>query len=174
MIGQEYQKIVGPLISNVTEASRAIAQINRGTLAEILELLGEQSSRSVRYAYNRRAFPGVYYDQASVQSQLAAAMELDDLTGDQRDQLSDLGASYLSEYERLCLEMIDIMSSGGMDPSTFDQDDWTEWQKRQEQIQMIQFDRNELSYRAAARLEALLGGGQIARIGGLPSTDGQR
>ena len=87
----------------------------------------------------------------------------------QRTQLDDVASTYDPEYLRLSAAMVEHVASDTTNMMTFEASDWQEYQKRQEQLQLIRFDRDELCYRAVNKLKVILGPEQIKRIGGLPA-----
>jgi hypothetical protein len=164
----EYRKALGEPTERVQAATMKVAELNTRIVEEIAAALDGAGGREIRHAFRLAAFPMVYGDQASVEMHLTRAQELGDLQPEQRRQLDELAATYRPAYERLSTEMVDIVGQGGMNTIGFDTDDWQEYQKRQEQVQKLLFDRNELNYRAISRLSAILHEDQVARIGGLP------
>ena len=50
---------------------------------------------------------------------------------------------------------------------------WQDYMKRQQDLNMIRFERDDLSHRAIYRLQTLLTAEQIEQIGGLPEPSKQ-
>ncbi|MCH6552419.1 MAG: hypothetical protein IH804_10490, partial [Planctomycetes bacterium] len=167
-LAQRYQKIMGPPSKRVAEAGQTIAELNRASLGELIEALPRAAAESLRRAYNKAAFPTVYTDPAAVGDRLTAAMQLDDLTSEQRSSLEELAASYRPTYEELSRKLVELAKQGQINPMNFETVDWQAYQQRTEQVQRLRFDRDELNDRAAIRLKAVLRDEQIQRIGGLP------
>jgi hypothetical protein len=165
---RRYEEIVGDASKKLDVAARGVAKLNRQTMKALIDTLPEAAGGSIRRAYDRKAFPSVYNDPVSVDRQLTGALKLDDLTDEQREHLDGLAAAYRPEYERLCQAMVENVDRDQMNPMNFDPARMQEYQKREEQLQKLRFDRNELCYRAINRLKAVLSPEQIERIGGLP------
>jgi hypothetical protein len=165
---RRYQEIMSDASEKLGEAARNVAKLNRQTVEALIEALPEAAGSSVRRTYNHKAFPSIYNDPVSVDRHLTRALTLDDLTDEQREYLDSLTEAYRPEYERLCQAMVARADREQTNPMSFDSADWQEYQKREEQLQRIRFDRDELSYRAINRLKAVLSPEQIERIGGLP------
>jgi hypothetical protein len=85
-----------------------------------------------------------------------------------------LAGSYGPEYEGFCQQMIGLTDNRNMMFAMPDQTDWQEFRQRQEKLQKLRFERDELSYRAINRLQILLTAEQIERIGGLPEAQEKR
>ncbi len=171
-MARRYQESMVAASRPVTEAGNALVELNRRTLATVLEALPDTDRSGFRRAYNRAAYPSVYNDVASVEEHLNRALRLEDLTDDQLASLTALAGSYWVEYEAMCQKMIALSAQGN--PAMLGdtaQVDWAAWQQRQNEIQKLRFDRDEHSYRAIGRLEALLTPAQIERIGGLPKPE---
>ena len=171
---QRYKEIMGQPSKRVAEANQTIAKLNRASLGELIEALPRAAAESLRRAYNKAAFPTVYTDPAAVGERLTAAMQLDDLTSEQRSSFEELAASYRSDYEELSRKMVELAKQGQVNPMNFETVDWQAYQQRTEQLQRLHFDRDELNDRAAIRLKAVLRDEQIQRIGGLPKEENRR
>jgi hypothetical protein len=165
---QRYQTIMEEPTTALEKAEAAIIALNRRTLDEVLAALPREASRAVSQAYDRAAFPTIFEDPAAVDRHLTAAMELDDLSLDQRGQLEELAASYRPEYERLSRAMCEQVGPSSANVVGFDAEDFRKWQAQQQKMARLRYDRSELNARAISRLKAILREDQIQRIGGLP------
>lgn len=168
-----YREAMMEPTERVARTDRAIVELNRRTLDQVLSGADAELGGSIRRAYDLAAFPSIYRDAAALDRRLTAALELDDLTTDQRERLVELGGPYRAEYEQLSRRMIEQLGTStvnlvGLGPEAFN-----DWQQRQQQLVKIQFDRNELNSRAISRLRAILTEAQIHRIGGLPEPLGE-
>jgi len=166
---ERYKEIVGDASEKLDHARRNVAQLNRRTIGELVSTLGEPAGASIQLAYDRKAYPSIYKDPVSIERQLKAAYKLKDLTEQQRQQLDLLASTYDPEYLRLSAAMVEHVPSDAPNMTNFEATDWQEYQKRQEKLQLIRFDRDELCYRAINKLKVILGAEQIKRIGGLPA-----
>ena len=162
-----YQQFIGPALQEFTDAEKAIGDLNKATLDKLIKVLSPGKASALRRAYDKKAYPSIYNDAASVEDHLSRALALPDLTADQRNRLSEVAADYRPAYEALCRRLIKLggMPRGELIGEDFD---WKSEQDRQQSVATIRFDRDELSARAAARLGAILTEEQVRRIGGLP------
>jgi len=165
---QRYRDVMEPASERMNEENQALVDLNRAALDKIVDALPAEGGVSVRGTYNRTAFPRVYEDVTSVEKQLTAARQLDNLRPDQRRELDELAASYRPGYAGLSTKMVAVLGQGGMNPAAFEASDWAEYQKRNEQLQRLSYDRSELNFRAINRLKSVLDEDQLALIGGLP------
>ncbi|MHC5113891.1 MAG: hypothetical protein ACYTGP_05630 [Planctomycetota bacterium] len=175
--GMRYREVVQPLSARITEVKQAIVKLNQETMAAVLAALaagaeGEGASdtgRSIRMEYNRLAFPEVYKDPMSIEKHLATSLTFEDLTPEQQGQLNELAVGYRPEYAGYCEQMIELSAGASYDPfAAFAQQDWSEYQKLNSKLEKLRFDRNELNFRAIARLRDVLTEQQLQRLGGLP------
>ena len=166
---ERYKEVVGDASEKLDNARRNLAQLNRRTIGELVNTLGEPAGASIQLAYDRKAYPSIYKDPVSIERQLKAAYKLKDLTEQQRKQLDLLATTYDPEYLRLSAAMVAHVASDTPNMMNFKASDWQEYRKKQEQLQLIRFDRDELCYRAVNKLKVILGPEQIKRIGNLPA-----
>ncbi|MBT8485333.1 MAG: hypothetical protein KJO43_07120 [Phycisphaerae bacterium] len=171
LVAARYQEIVGPPGRRLKDAARRLAEVNKEFLAEFSDALPPAERDAFTRAYRVDAYPKVYKDPVCVDTHLTGALKLADLTTDQRESLAEIAATYRPEYERLSNAMVELVSKGGMDPTSFEPDDWREYQKRTGELQRLAYDRNELSARAASRLEMVLRPQQLAELGPLPKPE---
>jgi hypothetical protein len=162
-----YRQAIGSTLQDFADSEQAIGDLNRATLDKLIAVLSPGKAGSLRRAYDKKAYPSIYNDPASVDEHLNRALALGDLTPDQRKRLSEIAADYRPAYEALCQRLIKL---GGMPRwDLVDEDfDWQSEQERQQKVATVNFDRDEISARAAAQLAAILTEEQIRRIGGLP------
>jgi hypothetical protein len=165
---QLQQEIVQPASKRFDDADAAVGQLNRSVLAELRDALPRAQAQALRQAHDRKAFPRIYDDPVNVDEELTAALELPDLTTEQRDQLRNLAAGYRPEYEEACHQMVELKSEHGRSMTSIQTNEWQDMQEYFQQMQKLQFERNELNFRTINRMKAILNEDQIKRIGGLP------
>lgn len=168
-----YQEAMKAPTARVTQTDQMLVDLNRRTIESVLSLLSPERAHTMQRAYDHAAYPSVYNDAASVHRHLSRSLELDDLTPNQREQLTDLGASYRPEYERLTREMIPHLSASRVNVVGLDTEDFQVWQRAQQELTKIRFDRNELNGRSITRMKTILSEDQIRRLGGLPEPLGE-
>ncbi len=121
----------------------------------------------------QRCHAGVVCPGAGIRSGrgdgVCQAVQGKDLTEQQRDRLDLLATTHDPEYLRLSKAMVAHVGKDTTNMMNFEAGDWQEYQKRQEQMQLIRFDRDELCYRAITKLKVILSAEQIKRIGSLPA-----
>jgi Spy/CpxP family protein refolding chaperone len=124
----------------------------------------------LRSDFNRLAFPSIHGDPGALDRKLNQALKLDSLTPDQRQKLNDLVAEYRPAYAAFCEQMVNATSgSEGVNLFGGDPEDVEKWQAREEAMEKLRFDRNELNSRGAQKLKGILNSEQLAQIGGLPT-----
>lgn len=161
------------IVTGATTAHGAIleelAEFNRSAMNEMAGSLESTDQRRLIRTYNRQAFPNVYEDPVAVDLQIDRAFELPGLEPGQSDALRDAVADYRPEYERLSSDMIKVLhDTKVVNTADWQNVDWQEWSRRRQSMERIRFDRDELCYRTANRLRAILSEEQLASIGGLP------
>lgn len=175
-MGMKYQEMMAAVGKKIAEAATEVSKLNRETIESLLAALDADASYKVRSAYNRKAYPTVYNDDQSVDRQLTYALRLDALTEEQQRALNDLAAEYRPAYNGFCDQMVQATAAGdGANRFMgFDAEAWKKYQERQDAIEKIRYDRNELNQRANSRLRSTLTPEQIAKIGGLPEPPKER
>ncbi len=163
-----YQEAMTTAGAPAREAGLRLAELNRRTLDPLVAALPEAKRRAFRRAYNRQAFPTVYVDPVCVEDHLGRALALKDLSADQVAGISTLAGAYWIDYEALSQKMTALTDAadflfGGPDPA-----EMVGYMQRQEELEKLRFDRDELTYRAISRLQGVLSPDQVAAIGGLP------
>lgn len=149
------------------EARQAIADLNKSSLATLSGMLPAGQAQSLRRAYNREAFPGVFRDPRSAEPHLAAALALGDLTEQQRSTIQEVAAEFHGAYDQMCERMLELEATAPDMGGPPQNRDWQAFQQRLRDREKLEFDRNELSDKALARLRAALTEPQIQQLGGL-------
>lgn len=167
--GTKYQEFIRQPQQALNDSMQTIAALNDSTLDDLASVLGARAAGSIRRAYARQAYPTIYFDQLAVEEHLDRALELPDLTDLQQRQLNELAAEYRSAYEGYCQQLIKLEATMPDWSAAGEDYDWQEYQNIQQKTETVRFDRNELSARASAKLQAILTKEQVRRIGGLPN-----
>ena len=170
-LGMRYQEMMRHPQEALGKASEAVGALNRKTMDAIVALLPSEAGGTLRSEYNRRAYPGVYNDEGCVEKHLDRARALTDLSPEQAQQLADTAAAYYPAYASICEQMV-TTSAGyqrGMWMASVDEDNMNDWQKREETLAKLRFDRSELNARAASQVKSILTEDQLKRLGGLPT-----
>ena len=151
----------------VTAARASIVELNRSTLARVSEALPADLAGELRRSYDRVAFRNLFDDPRSAEPLLGSALELPDLTAEQREALAESALGYRADYDAVSERMVAVMREA----SEAGEDRGRNWQRRLERrnkLEKLRFDRGELNERTRRRLRAILNEHQIERIGGLP------
>jgi hypothetical protein len=149
------------------QAQAAVVALNRAALTRLQQDLSPAAADAVRRSYNRKAYPDVYQDQRSAEPHITAALALNDLSDQQRTQITQMAGEYRISYDQLCDEMIKSNSRMPDMSGPPQQIDWQAMQDQQRTLEKLNFDRNDLSDKTMARLRALLNEDQVRRLGGL-------
>lgn len=168
-IASRYQATMGAAQTKLREACDGISQLNRKTVDDLATALPSTAAQTLRSAFNRKAFPEIFNDPGNADSSLQSASRLGDVTEEQRRMINDFAAEFHPAYMSLCDQM--VLASDGASAyfgASFTQDDWKEWQERQELLSKLTFDRNELCARTVRKLRTIMTEPQIERLGGLP------
>ncbi len=155
------------------EAGVRLAELNRRTLDALVAALPEAKRRAFRGAYNRQAFPTVYVDPVCVEEHLGRALALKDLSADQVAGISTLAGAYWIDYEALSRKMTALTDAADFLLGSPGHAEMTGYMQRQEELEKLRFDRDELSYRAISRIQGVLSPDQVAALGGLPKPKAQ-
>ena len=126
---------------------------------------------ALRRAYNRKAYPGLYYDPRAVDRHLANALRLPGLNDQQRASIEGILQEYRTAYERVSEQMIQLVATSEQ-PRGFNPAAWRASQARRNKLEVIRFERDEENAKALRRLGALLSEQQKVRIG-LEQTGGE-
>jgi hypothetical protein len=150
------------------EASKAVADLNRATLERLVAALPGEAGANLRRDYNRRAYPDIYNDPRSAEARIDQALKLPSLDAEQRRQVEEIAKTFRTSYADLSEQMVAIKHDADeANVATFEAADWQEFQKRQNRVGSIRFERSEVSAAALLRLKEVLTADQVAAIGGL-------
>ena len=166
-INMEYTLAMQQTGEDVRQENKTISKFNRDTLDELLALLDDSSGSQLQRAYKRASHPNIYQDNKSGQRFISAAKNMGDLSDDQRMSVNIFELEFQSKYEVLCDKMVDIYEKPSYATSTAfnDPEFMNEFMQRHQDLQVIQFDRNELNAKAKRRLRQILSPVQLERIG---------
>lgn len=153
--------------NDVKQSNDEIVKLNRDTIDELLEIVDGSSAKQLRRAYKRASYPVVYQDMNSGERYISAAFKLRDITDNQSMSIKMYELEFQPQYEKLCDKLVDIYEySISTSAAVYGNPEfWQEYQKRQQKVQVIQFDRNELNAKAKRRLRQILSPVQLERIG---------
>lgn len=171
---ESYQKLIGSAYEAMNELVRQTHALNDETMETIGEVLPATSVDALKLAIRRRSFPHIYQDHLSVERHLERAMELADLSDDQRRKLGDLSAGYLPTYYDLCDQLAELEQNQTPWGGEWTEEQMRRYQEMQARQAQLNFDRSELCLRTARRLKTILSEDQLKRIGRLPEPQSER
>jgi len=149
------------------EAKQAVIGRNQESLLSLKALLPEGDAETLRRAYNRKAYAEVFRDGRSAEPKLAAALQLPDLTDQQRPQVETIVGEFRANYDEICEHMIVAQANAPQFGGPGGNRDWQAMQEGMRAAEKLRFDRNDLNDRTVTRLRALLTDDQVQRLGGL-------
>ena len=159
------------------EDRRFMVELNRATLSTIADALPEDLAETLRDAYNRSAFPGLYDNPRAAGRYLVAALELTDLESAQRAGIERLHAEYAPEQRRIAERMREFYADSSQVTGA-DRQQWRARRQRRNRLEVLEFDRREVNSRALRRLRDILTDIQEARLrlpaGATPGGDDDR
>ncbi|MHC5114603.1 MAG: hypothetical protein ACYTGP_09270 [Planctomycetota bacterium] len=143
------------------DAREQLSTLNDETLAALRETLPADAAERLRRAWNRARFPNVYHERHSAMPTLTRALELPDLTDEQRERLRDLAAEFRAEHEAINEQLVVLREGGsvGFEPNaTPDEMQERAKQRRQrfDRIRALGLERTELRDKTLARVRRLL------------------
>jgi hypothetical protein len=149
------------------ESRRQITGLNRAALQELGAVLSPTARASLERAYQRQAFPDIFDDPLTPAARLDAALELTDLTPQQRSALGEIGAEFRGAYEAILQQMVALRSAdqdrgqpGGPGGSE-------RWQQRMEswrQMDRLRAERDDVAHTLLLRVRAVLTDEQANQI----------
>ena len=143
-----------------------VVELNRRTLDRLTQSLGRADADAVRDAYHRRAYPRIFEDDGSAWPELTAALDLPDLTGDQRVAIQDLSVEFRSSYDDLCRQLVELRLRVPLDQPAWGGQRWRSATDRNRSSERLETDRTNLSDKARLRLKSRLSEEQARRVFG--------
>jgi len=153
------QRRIEAMAEQGTAARVRVVELNRSAVEGLDEATG------VPELYLRAAYPAIYRDPDSAEGSLLAALELDSLSFDQREQISDLLLDFRGPYADISQRMVAQEAEASLDAAG---DRMARWQRQQGQrstMERLRFERSELSERTIRRLMAVLDESQRGELG---------
>ncbi len=152
------------------ELTRAV---NEGARDDMIAAIpADEAKRLLRDAWNRKAWPQVFRDRRSVQPKVDEALAFADLTDAQRTSIRAIVAEHLAEYRRIGDEMIEAHEKSAPKPSADGGErqgiDVSALRKRQETMNRLTFERDELNEKTFRRVKECLSEEQSRKLGEMP------
>lgn len=169
----EMQKIGLSMAELQRRLSTVTDQLDADTRAAYkaaLDALPEARREVLQVAYDQAQYPTIFKDKRSALPFLDKALEMKDLTDQQRPQLEALLKSYREEHIKACRAMVPKpMPQPAQTDQAAIQQYWQDQMAEANRRETIRFDRDERSQRAVSALRRILTADQAARIPGLSS-----
>lgn len=169
----EMQKIGLSMAELQRKLSTVTDQLDADTRAAYkaaLDALPEPRREVLQLAYDQAQYPTIFRDKRSALPFLDKALEMKDLTDQQRPQLEALLKSYREEHIKACRAMVPKpMPQPSQTDQASMQQYWQDQMAEANRRETIRFDRDERSQRAVSALRRILTADQAARIPGLSS-----
>lgn len=151
------QQAMADLEAPVREATLSLQNYNSRTLRQVGSLLPDETARLLRHRFIRESFPNVAdILRQTVERRFEAALLLEDLADDQREQIEFALRDLRDKRDRLVDAFVKAELDWIRDRSmfSFDPDDW---RTRQETINEKQNKAKELDQEAMTTLKSILG-----------------
>lgn len=133
--------------------------------------------RALLDAWDRKAWPSVFRDRRDIAPFIAKAEGLADLSPETRAALAAAVQEHWTEYRRISDEMIETnrkMQPPSQAPGQAVEIDFRAVQARQDTLNRLRFERDELNERSLRRIKELLTPEQAEQVGSLPSRSTQQ
>ncbi|MBL9121979.1 MAG: hypothetical protein JNL80_18880 [Phycisphaerae bacterium] len=170
---QEFQRMEA-IQKKAAKADDLTRSVNEGALEDMIAALPtDELKRTLRDAWHRKIWPQVFRDRRDVQPKIEAALAMEGVTDEVKAKIRGLAAEHMTEYRRIADEMIaaneaaakpvaaDGAQDVGFDPNAM--------RKRQETMNRLTFERDELNEKTFRRVKEQLGEELAKKLGDLPA-----
>jgi hypothetical protein len=153
-------------------ADRVTRALNEGARDDLAALITDGEERRLLLdAWNRKAWPSVARDRRSVEPKIELALGVEGLTAEERGRVEAIAAEHRTEYRRILDEM--IRTNEESEPKPGDDSmrgiDVAALRKRQETMNRLTFERDELNEKTFRRLRESLGEERAKQLGEMPA-----
>lgn len=169
---ESFQDFFIRLQKQLDHSQQRIARLNDQTLARLRDRLPWETIGPVVEQFEREAFPEVFNDDHALEQHFQRAMELKDLTSEQRGQLVEVMTAYRADYRDIAEAFMDAAREYTADVPERIVIGYRERREQMEQYEKARDrlvdERSILNRRTARRLRTILTEPQLDRIGPLP------
>ena len=151
--------------STMTERASKLGELNRSVYEGIIARMPKEQIRPLQNFYEQKAFPDVFEDDSIADEQIAAVMNMESLTPQQRMDIGDLTLDYRSDYRDLTDRMVEQVRVRQTREQSWPPDG--DAMKSYMKIESLRFQREQLNERIRIMMEMLLTDQQIAEVPGL-------
>ncbi len=146
--------------SDVNESAEQLAQLNRSMAEEIFAAVPEETSGTLRAAYERAAYPEIFGNDRAVDSVVAELLATD-VTPEQRQKIESRADQYRQEWSSLARGMVEAKQRKGATqvfPPTRDS------MESQLALQQLRYQQDQLEQRTLVQIELLLDSAQATIV----------
>jgi len=151
--------------SKMTEIASRMGELNRSVYEGVVSRLPDTEVEAMRNLYERKAYPDVFEDDKPADEQIAAVMEMDDLSDQQRMGVNDIAFEYRSDYRNLTDQMLEQVRARQKNEQSWPPD--ADAMRSYLKMETLRYQRVQLNDWARIMMEMLLTDQQIAMIPGL-------
>ncbi len=151
--------------SRMTEIASSMGELNRSVYEGVVSRLPDTEVQAMRNLYERKAYPDVFEDDKPADEQIAAVMEIEDLSDQQRMGVNDIAFEYRSDYRNLTDQMLEQVRARQKNEQSWPPD--ADAMRSYMKMETLRYQRVQLNDWARIMMEMLLTDQQIAMIPGL-------
>ena len=149
----------------MTEIASRMGELNRSVYEGVVSRLPDTEVEAMRNLYERKAYPDVFEDDKPADEQIAAVMEMDDLSDQQRMGVNDIAFEYRSDYRNLTDQMLEQVRARQKNEQSWPPS--ADAMRSYMKMETLRYQRVQLNDWARIMMEMLLTDQQIAMIPGL-------
>jgi Spy/CpxP family protein refolding chaperone len=162
---EAYQRLSENEGAQATADRKFMIELNRTSLASLLEALPAAQAEALRTAYKYAAFPTVYDDPHGAGRYLEIALQLRDVGDDQRSRITEIVGAYRAAHDEVGDKIAEIYKvQADPDTARWDRERWTKFMEQRNQLEVLAFERDELNAKALRQLREVLTDEQEARL----------
>jgi hypothetical protein len=162
---EAYQRLQENEGAKASGDRRFMIELNRTTLATLVDALPAAQAEALQTAYKYTAFPTVYDDPKGAGRYLEIALQLRDLDDDQRSRIDEITAAYRPAHDAVGDKIAEIVAlQADPDAARWDRERWREFMERRNQLEVLEFEREEINAKALRQLREVLTDEQETRL----------
>ena len=157
--------------SELGAAQQQYYQLNTTTFDQLHALLDRQTAREFRHRYRLAAFPQETRDSTAMHETLEPAVRDSQLSGEQQERVLELQVEYIVKYEAIMQRLVSaVRPPSKLAHFQFDDAGYivyhreSDQSRQREEIEAIQFERDELNAATQRRLADIRAGVNAADV----------
>ncbi|MBM43988.1 MAG: hypothetical protein CMJ36_03110 [Phycisphaerae bacterium] len=151
--------------SKMSEIASRMGELNRSVYEGVVSRLPDTEVQAMRNLYERKAYPDVFEDDEPADEQIAAVMDIEDLSEQQRMGVNDIAFEYRSDYRNLTDQMLEQVRLRQKNEQSWPPN--ADAMRSYMKMETLRYQRRQLNDWARIMIEMLLTDQQIAMIPGL-------